>query len=93
MPFALLCVYLRLVQRVLHLPAVSAGVHVYRAAYCGGNAVGEFQPGKSLLSRKHAQPLEGHTCRTGNQRTAILLPNDSRGVLASGYFHHHAADA
>ena len=63
-------------QHILHLAAVSTGVHVDRAAHRTGDAVGKFQPGQTMLQRRFAQRREPHA-RPGGELCSVHL----HGVL------------
>ena len=50
-------------HNILHLPAVSAGVHVHRAAHVSGDAPGKFHAGKTFLLGKVRQRRQRGACR------------------------------
>ena len=75
-------------QHILHLAAVSTGVHVDCAAHRTGDAVGKFQPGQAMLQRRFAQRREPHA-RPGGELCAVHL----HSVLHGGNIQHHAVVA
>ena len=75
-------------QHILHLAAVSTGVHIDCAAHRAGDAVGKFQPGQAMLQRRFAQRREPHT-RPCGELCAVHL----HGVLHGGDIQHCAVVA
>ena len=49
-------------QHVLHLAAVSSGVHVDRSAHRTRDAVGELKTGEAVFQRRHAERREHLVC-------------------------------
>ena len=56
---------------LLQLPAVGSGVHTHAAAYCPGDAVGEFQSRQPPLAGKVRQPGQGNA-RSGENRARLF---------------------
>ena len=59
-------------QHILHLAAVSTGVHVDCAAHRTGDAISKFQSGQAVFQRRFAQRREPHA-RPGGELCAVHL--------------------
>lgn len=70
---------------VLHLAAVSSGIHIDCPAHCAGNAVGKFQPGIALLRGKIRRPCQGESRR--EPEASLAGAGDPAG-LCPGTEHH-----
>ena len=72
-------------QHILHLAAVSTGVHVDRAAHRAGDAISKFQSGQAVFQRRFAQRREPHA-RPGGELCSVHL----HSVLHGGNSQHCA---
>ena len=77
-------------QHLIHLPAVGAGVHVYRAAHRAGDAEGEFQAGERLVPGILAQAFKRHA---GGALDGAAVGLKGGGGLPAVQTDHRAAKA
>ena len=75
-------------HNVLHLTAVSAGIHEQRAADGTRYPIREFQPAEGTVPREDAHPLQRRPCPCGD-----FIPADDCGDFARRQVYHAPAVA